>query len=1018
MRYYLAERGNIADRLLLLELLAALVDLSCCTISTLFIPCSALIFIFSSFSYHSAIIRLLSPFMFILRNTFHTHTHSHTHTHQKNECPTQFRDACPPHKVKDLDALVKQFKGDEAKIQARITEWWDEPQVEEPQWENVGKANKKATTGPSVATVEKKDTRGDRGGGGGDRNSGRNEHRDRAGVSGSGGVGRRGGGENRSEPRRDGRGGRGAASGGGGTRFGDRDKGRGGGGDTAGKTTNTTAAAPVTPTPAPKSRKEPGIPTPVTNVPAPRGAWGTQSFAAAAAAASAPATTTTLAASSQVVATPVSVPDEPVVIPSMELDVEVVPAAVEAVAAAVDVSANNILSSPEDPTPSGLPTTAAPMPAAKSTGNVWGTKGGAHLIQAEKKPIIPPPAPIPIAPVVPAEPEAADESAMLPPPPAAAVQRQDQLPESDQSFGVSLDSVLPPSVNGANINASGWEPILDTTADSTSQQQQQQRQSIDIHPSPVAPTISEPVLMSKPMASTAPQPQQPAAAVAAVAQHHVATKPSSVLNMGHWETGDGDDELDFGFGSFGASENDIDATTETTTATNRASSSSAVAPNTSSSASSSAPHASPARPPPGLSMPPMPANAMLVHELENNALGPKVENNNTSENNKATTTMHTSSHPQLFNNNPVNNEFAAGGPMVNNNPPGMYGGMGMYNIHPSGVVHSGLSSMPPPPPPPPPGQFPLDNTGVVNNPPNTHLNNNRPASQLDQADQQQQVPYGMQPSSLNINAGGALSSDGPNVGGGGGGATNNMPSGMPSMQYANPAYMYAAAGGIPGQFNQMGHPAYGMQAAAYGYGQQFAPQGQYGGYNQGLMGQGGGYGGPSHYDDQRGVGGRGGGGNARDDHQGGGGGYNKGGGRGGYRGNRNHHQNSHGSAYANNYQANPNMGGYGGGPYNMGYGHGGGYGNPGAPSGMDHYGMQQQQQGGGGYGGFSHQDNNDIKKSGVNQQGGGFQPQQQSHLHQQPLGLQGSSADSNTGGASGGWPSRQQNWGGDWQQES
>jgi hypothetical protein len=909
----------------------------------------------------------------------------HAYTRANNNI--QFRDACPPHKLKDLDALVKQFKGDEAKIQAKITEWWDEPQVEEPRWENVGKANKKTTPSSSFAshsgggggggTMEKKDTRGDRGGGG-DRNGGRNEHRDRAGVSGSGGSGpgRRG---DRSEPRRDGSRGGGRGGGGGGTRYGDRDKGRGGG----------DAAAPVTPTPAPKPKS--GIPTPVTNIPAPKGAWGTQSFAAAAAlSTSTPAHTLDAAVAQQ--AAPAPVPEEPVVIPSVELEDEV-PA---------EVGVNNLISSPKDTTPSGLrtPPTPMPTPAAKSTGNVWGTKGGAHLIQAEKKPIIPPSAPtttrppIPIAPVVPEQPEVvlAVESALLPPPP---VQQQEQLPDSDQPFGVPLDSVIP-SINGANINASGWEPILDNTADSMSQQQQpQQRQTIDIHPPPVAPTTAEPVLMSKPMAVTTPQQQQQQQQQkpsAAVAQQHAPTKPSSVLNMGHWETGDGDDELDFGFGSFGASENDIDATTET----NTRASSSAAAP---ASSASSAPHASPARPPPGLSMPPMPANAILVHELENNALGPKVESN-TSEN-KITTTMHSSSQPQLF--NPMN-EFVAGGQMANN-PPGMYGGMGMYNIPPQGVVHSGLASMPP-------GQFPLD-TGV-NNPSNTQLN--RPvnsSSQLDQAGQhhQQQVPYGMQPSSLNINSGGVAStSDTQNAGGG---AANNMPSGMPSMQYPNPAYMYAAAGGIPGQFNQMGHPAYGIQAAAYGYGQQFAPQGQYGGYNQGLMGQAGGYGAPSHYDDQRG-GGRG-GGNVRDDHPGGGGGYNKGGGRGGYRGNRNHHQNSHGSAYANNYQANPNMGGYGGGPtYNMGYGHGGGYGNPGAPSGIDHYGMQQQQQGGG-YGGFSHQDN-DLKKSGVNQQGGGFQ--QQSHVHQQSLGLQGSSTDTNAGGASGGWPSRQQNWGGDWQQEN
>ena len=57
---------------------------------------------------------------------------------------------------------------------------------------------------------------------------------------------------------------------------------------------------------------------------------------------------------------------------------------------------------------------------------------------------------------------------------------------------------------------------------------------------------------------------------------------------------------------------------------------------------------------------------------------------------------------------------------------------------------------------------------------------------------------------------------------------------------------------------------------------------------------------------------------------------------------------------------------------------------------------------------------------GNNQQGGGFQ--QQSNLHQQPLGLQGTSTETGTAGGApggGGWPgSRQQNWGGNWQPES
>jgi len=130
------------------------------------------------------------------------------------------------------------------------------------------------------------------------------------------------------------------------------------------------------------------------------------------------------------------------------------------------------------------------------------------------------------------------------------------------------------------------------------------------------------------------------------------------------------------------------------------------------------------------------------------------------------------------------------------------------------------------------------------------------------------------------------------------------------------------------------------------------------------------------------------------------------GGRGGYRGNRNnHHQNNQ---YGNNYQG--MGGGYGAAPaYNMGYGHGGGY-QPSGPSGMDHYGMQQ--------GGFNHQ-NNDHNKGKSSQPDGNQQFQQQGQLQQQPLGLQGSTNDTNTGGS--GWSSGgggAQNWGGNWQRDN
>lgn len=908
----------------------------------------------------------------------------------------KFRDVCPPHKVKDLDALVKQCKGNETQIQAKIAEWWEEPQVEEPQWESVGKANKKQP--------EKKDRGEHRGAGRDSRND-----RDRGGVSGGGRRdGRTYGGGARDGPRRDGKGGRGGSSGG---RYGDRDRNRGGDRGAV-QQKSTPAPAPAAPAPKPKESGVP-TPTPACNIPAPKGAWGGQSLSFAAAAASssaskqptpAPPVPEPLAPS-----VPEQQPEEPA--PVLEPEEEV----------PIDLGGPSVnMLSPEDPTPSGLPTAAPLVPPVATTGNVWGTKGGAHLIQAAKKPI---PAPMPVAPEVEVEPELVDEPEVVSEEPEMSfVEEPAPLPEpivepepvaepeqplvTDNTFGVSLDSVLPPSVNGSNINASGWEPILEPTETS-------QQPSVDIsQPSPVgaisvgtAPSMPEPepISLPKPIESAPP-------AVAPTAE----IKPSSVLNMGHWETGDGDDDaLDFGFGSF-APENDNEPSATEVTAPSAA----PAAPPTSTTSAppANATHASPARPPPGLSMPPMPANAILVHELENKlentTLGPKVDTS-TSVSEKTTTTTQSSaasSQPQKFN---AVNELA--GQM---NPPGMsqYGGMGMYGIPPPGVPNS-LGSMPP-------GQFPLGG----NSQQQPEQSDSRPGSgpnlnQPSQQQQQQQGPYGMQQTSStanNNNSGGANDSGAP-----GGAPSNNagMPPGMPSMQYQpNPAYLYA-----PGQFNQMGHPAYGMQAAAYGaYGAagQFGhpPQGpggpQFGYGGQGLMGagghQGGGsaYGAPSHYDDQRGPGGPrgGGGGNMRDSHKGG---------RGGYRGNRNHHQNNQ---YGNNaYQGNPNLGGYGAGPYNMGYGHAGGYGNPAGPSGMDHYGMsqqqqQQQQQQGGAYGGFSHQDNDHNKKSsGPHGQQGGFQ--QQSHLHQQPLGLQGTSTDTASG--SGGWPgTRQQNWGGNWQQEN
>jgi len=946
----------------------------------------------------------------------------------------KFRDACPPHKVKDLDALVRQCKGDEAKIQAKITEWWDEPQVVEPVWESVGKVNKKQVV------PERKDHRGDRGGDRGSRSS-TSDGRDRGGMSGDRG-GRRSdrpysdrGGRSDDRPRRDARG-SGAGRGGGG-RYSDRDRNRGGDRERSAQqkspsTTPVVADAPTPAPPAPAPRE--GIPTPVSSIPAPKGAWGAQSFAAMAAASSAPKPPPAAAPLAPV--TPVA----PAPLPVAELnEPEVTTPVMEPEEEIPEVNIGSGPDFSEDPTPSGMP---SPDALSAPPVSVWGSKGGAGLIQRLKNPVpVAPPSPIPLEPeFVESEPEPElvreEEESSLPMPEEQLLPEPEREPEitepeetlvKESSFGVSLESVLPPSVNGANINASGWEPILDPT-DSSSQQQQQAPVDIPVVAISAVPSMPEPELISLPTPIAAAVPTPPAIPTPLPPSAPVEVKPSSVLNMGHWETGDGDDDLDFGFGSFGA---DADVISEAPAPVVPVS---ATAP-----PASAATHASPARPPPGLSMPPMPANAMLVHELENKlehtGLGPKVDSTPVVSE-KASVP---SSQSQPFN--------AVSQLTSQMNPPGMsqYAGMGMYNMAPAGVPN-GLGSMP--------GQFPLDATANTQQQPSAQQNDSRPGhppSQLNQATQQQQVPYGIQPNATSATTTTAAtpSTEAPSavVAGAPGATAPGMPPGMPSMQYPNPAYMYAA--GVPGQFNQMGHPAYGMQAA-YGYGQQFAPQGghQFGGYNQGLMGQqqqGQGYGAPSHYDDQRGAP-RGG----RDNHQGGGGGYNKGGrgGGGGYRGNRNnnqHHNNqqqhqSQQQGYGNNYQTNPNIGGYGASPYNMGYGHGGGYGNPAGPSGMDHYGMQQQQhqqqqqqqqQGaGGGYGGFSHQENDHTKKTAVPHQGtaagqqGGFQQQQQPQqpqLHQQPLGLQGTSTDTATGGAgaTGGWPgSRQQNWGGNWQQEN
>mmetsp|Transcript_9789 Transcript_9789/g.16186 ORF Transcript_9789/g.16186 Transcript_9789/m.16186 type:complete len:814 (+) Transcript_9789:131-2572(+) len=793
----------------------------------------------------------------------------------------KFREICPTWKVKDLDALVKQCKGDEDQISAKISEWWDEGEPKrESEWEAVDRKSTKKTTEKKSSGGGSRNDRGAKssGGGGGERRGDR--------VNGSRGEGGRG-----VRDRGEGRGGRSSGRFGGDRRGGDKAAAQPKKAAAQPAPAATTAAAPAAPKQEPAAVS---VPTPVTAAPAPKGAWGATSFANIAAA----------PAPKRAAPQPVP-PPEP-----QQPEVSEVPLEQEQVTVDLTPEPVNMLS-PEDPTPSGLPTSSALPPAASTSGNVWGAKGGAHLIAAAKAKPIPPQAPTIIEPEEPALVAVEVEEPIAEPEP-----EQDLIQES--SFGVSLDSVLPASVNGANINASGWEPIIDAS-EST-------KPSVEItHSSSLPEPEPVPVPISQPAAPAAP----------------TGVKPSNVLNMGHWETGDDNDgDLDFGFGSFAPENDDVAAETKTSQAP----------PSTTETAAPAAPQPSPARPPPGLSMPGIPAGATFVHELEtkleNTTLAPKTED-------KPAQETKTQSQPQSFSND-------LGGHMNSGMP--QYGGMGMYGMPPG--VPSALGNMP---------QF--------QNAPNLGGAVNQQQPKTETANQgQQQGPYGMMQSTTSTanNASGASGSDNNNT------STNNnaaMPPGMPGMQYPNPAFMY-------GQYN---HP-YGMQ---YGYGQQF---GQFGGYSQ-VMGQGGGYpyGAPSHHDDRNR------GGNMRDNYQKGG--------RGGYRGNRNNNNQYGNNQYGNNYQG--MGGGYGAAPtYNMGYGHGGGYGQPGAPSGMDHYAMQQ--------GGFNQQ-NNDHNKGKPSGSDGNQQFQQQSHLHQQPLGLQGSTNDSsNTGGS--GWSSGPsaggQNWGGNWQRDN
>jgi hypothetical protein len=593
---------------------------------------------------------------------------------------------------------------------------------------------------------------------------------------------------------------------------------------------------------------------------------------------------------------------------------------------------------PPSPVAPMVSTPAAPGIRATSGGNVWATKGSAHLIRAEK--------PKPPAPAAPSVPKAE----------APRVRRTGVSRETPTT------TAQPPASVHMNVPVAPAPPAPATTAPTTTanawskSSAVSETSKVDLPPSAVG---------SKHIGSMSPAaPPAPAAPLEMQQQTKPPKAPGPVLNMGRWETTDADDaNLDFGFGSFddaGGPSHQVNASVTENE----------IAP--------PAPAASPARPPPGLSLtgiPPMPSNAVMVHELENKLEGATL--------NASAGTGDNNPHPQTS------------GPSMNSTAPGMYQGgygqpygipgsnniassMGMYNYNAPGAQGNAFAGMP--------GGVP-----GLGGPSQPKLGGGIPPVQAGG------LYAAAQPEPSSGNESGSIAASNPTDPN----ATPGMPPGMPNMPYGNPALYYGGQAPF-----HMGQHQGGM-GYNYGYGAQFggAVQGGFG-YPQG-MGQSAGY--APHYGDQH----------EQQGSHGNSGGYQKN--NGNYRARNQHHNNNQ---YHNQYQQH---GGYGGQPYNMGYQgdhfqQRGGYGQHGGMP--DPYNMQQQpqqHQGGGNYGGGFQDDEQYKGKKGGNrpfhQQG----PPQALGTGQQTFGLQGQVADSsqpssgwsNQQGATGGWgggtPSWQQN---------
>jgi len=905
----------------------------------------------------------------------------------------EFKGHCPPNRVKDLEGLVKEVKGDKTKIQERLMEWWDEPVHEEPEWNDVKRGSHKKPTSHSATPGSRRDMD--------------NTSKEPRGPLSS----RREGGGGRGFPRR------GASEGGRGRGAERRSDTRGGRGRSSrshsrpdasmqpadGYNTSSSSAQAISTQEEELGEAEEGAPSPVRVTPAPKGAWGKIPEP------SAPAVQ------------PQELPEPP-----EEEQVPQLPL-----------------------TPAALtPVPAVHVPVISHSGNVWGSKGGAHLIMAEKKPPAPvmlPQAPAlvapaprhketekrgrksrhkpqptePVAPLPMAEPEEALPPA--PPSPPQLPQVVDDICEPPAPVvpipEPAIEDTLPPSVNGNNVNAAGWKP---------------------------APMPPQPDPVTEPM----PLPQAPVVAP---------VKSPNTLKLGRWGTAEDhdNDHMDFDFGSFEGEQAASVPTTPEDDVSIEPAQEEPQAPPAAPAAPPAEPVAavpptspSPARPPPGLSitnMPPMPAEATFVSELEGRLEsaqlsveapspdeGSAVEPPSTSPPVSApapvASAVSGALSPDIGSAPPPRVEVAplpsgptppapaapaappsvVSGPLPSSGGFAPYGAAGAYAGYAAGGLGGGLPGAPAFGATAPHGSATVpvvaakasQGGGLGGS-----AAGGTPGSGLQAAGQ---VSAGLYPGVVGAGADiGAVASAPVDAG-----VPAGVPPGINAGLYPNSMYypqQYNYGAGVPAYpfgYNQYGMGS-GMQAG-YAYAQQIGQNG-YAQYDDGQQHQ--------QQQQQQHT-------QVQNHHQSGGGQYNKGG---GYRRN-NHHNNNHQNSNSYHNQYNPQQQqGYGQQTYNMGH-----YGDPfnrtgyGHAMNMDHYNMPTSgyPNSGPSVGGFGG-DNEDgggqyLKKKGGNRNGGRdfggnpnmqFQSSQQQQQSQAPaqappngpsFSLQGSMEGSN-GASNGGW---------------